>query len=66
MHVAFALMLGVPMARIARHAWVRGLWCAYPALVTFVVIATANHWWFDAFLGARDRGRRRTRRLPGG
>jgi hypothetical protein len=52
MHVAFALMLGVPMARIVRRAWARGLWCAYPALVTFVVIATANHWWFDAFLGA--------------
>ena len=25
------------MARIARHTWVRGLWCAYPAVVTFVV-----------------------------
>jgi uncharacterized membrane protein YkvA (DUF1232 family) len=52
MHVAFALMLGVPMVRIARRAWVRGLWCAYPAVVTFVVVSTANHWWFDAFLGA--------------
>ena len=30
----------------------RVLWCCYPALVTFVVIATANHWWFDAYLGA--------------
>ena len=26
--------------------------CAYPVLVTFVVVATANHWWFDAFTGA--------------
>ena len=51
MHVAFALMLAVPMARAARHAAVRGLWLAYPALVSFVVVATANHWWFDAFLG---------------
>ena len=25
---------------------------AVPALVTFVVVATANHWWFDAFTGA--------------
>jgi hypothetical protein len=51
MHVAFALMLAVPMARAARRTATRGLWLAYPALVTFVVVATANHWWFDAFLG---------------
>ena len=42
-------MLAVPMARSARAAAVRALWLAYPALVV-VVVATANHWWFDAFL----------------
>ena len=52
MHVAFALMLAVPMARMSCHTAVRALWCTYPAVVTFVVIATANHWWFDALLGA--------------
>ena len=26
------------------------------ALVTFVVVATANHWWFDAFTGALTAG----------
>ncbi len=52
MHVAFALMLGLPLARMARRRWARVLWRSYPALVTFVVIATANHWWLDAFLGA--------------
>ena len=51
MHVAFALMLALPMARSARHGAVRALWLAYPAVVTFVVVATANHWWFDAVLG---------------
>jgi hypothetical protein len=51
MHVAFALMLGLPMASMARHVWARVLWRLYPLLVTFVVVATANHWWFDAFLG---------------
>jgi membrane-associated phospholipid phosphatase len=51
MHVAFALMLALPMARSARHGVVRALWLVYPALVTFVVVATANHWWFDAVLG---------------
>ena len=52
MHVAFALMLGLPMARIARRRSISALWYAYPLLVSFVVVATANHWWFDAFLGA--------------
>ena len=52
MHVAFALMLGLPLASMMRRRWSRLLWRGYPALVTFVVIATANHWWLDAFLGA--------------
>ena len=52
MHVAFALMLAGPMARMARRRWARALWCAYPVPVTFAVVATANHWWLDAFLGA--------------
>src|SRR4051794_17828134 len=52
MHVAFALMLGMPMASMARRRWARVLWRVYPLLVTFVVVATANHWWFAAFLGA--------------
>ena len=30
MHVAFALMLGISMAGIARHRAVRVLWCCYP------------------------------------
>jgi hypothetical protein len=52
MHVAFALMLGLPMASMTRRRWAQLAWRAYPALVTFVVVATANHWWLDAFLGA--------------
>ena len=30
----------------------KGLWAAYPAVVTFVVVVTANHYWVDALLGA--------------
>jgi hypothetical protein len=52
MHVGFALMLGLPMAEMARRRWAALVWRAYPVLVTWVVIATANHWWFDAALGA--------------
>jgi hypothetical protein len=37
---------------MTRRRWARALWLAYPFVVSFVVIATANHWWFDAFTGA--------------
>jgi membrane-associated phospholipid phosphatase len=52
MHVAFALMLCLAMCRISSRTWVRAIWIAYPALVSFAVVATANHWWLDAALGA--------------
>ena len=52
MHVAFALMLAVPMAQMARRPAVRAAWAVYPALVTFAVVATGNHWVLDAVLGA--------------
>jgi PAP2 superfamily protein len=52
MHVAFALLIGVPGARLTRTRWLRPLWYLYPLLVTFVVIVTANHFWIDAAIGA--------------
>ena len=52
MHVAFALMLGAPMARMVKRRAARALWLSYPMLVSVVVVVTANHWWFDAFTGA--------------
>ena len=52
MHVGFALMLGATMARLVRRGWARALWCGYPALVTLVVLFTANHWVLDAAAGA--------------
>lgn len=52
MHVAFALMLGIPLAWIAKRRWVKALWLIYPLAVTFAVIATANHFTLDAVFGA--------------
>jgi membrane-associated phospholipid phosphatase len=52
MHVAFALMLAVPMAALARRPIFKAAWAVYPALVAFAVVATGNHWWMDAVLGA--------------
>jgi PAP2 superfamily len=56
MHVAFALMIGWPLARLARHALVRVLWVVYPFLMTFVIVVTANHFILDALLGAITAG----------
>lgn len=52
MHVGFALMLAVPIIRMARRRWVKVLWAAYPPVVTLVVVVTANHWVLDAAAGA--------------
>jgi hypothetical protein len=56
MHVAFALMIGWPLARLARHSAVRILWALYPFLMTFVIVVTANHFIADALLGALTAG----------
>jgi hypothetical protein len=56
MHVGFALMVGVPLARLSRHRVTRLGWALYPLLVTFVIVATANHFVFDAISGAATVG----------
>ncbi len=52
MHIAFSLMVAIPAATLVRRKISRILWCAYPALVFFVIVATGNHYWFDAVAGA--------------
>ena len=57
MHICFALIIGVldvPAGRGAGGQGSRG--ALYPVLVTFVVIATANHFFIDVFLGALTAG----------
>jgi hypothetical protein len=52
MHVGFAIVVAVPLARLARRRAVAAAWAAYPLLVTLVIVATANHFVLDAVLGA--------------
>jgi hypothetical protein len=52
MHVAFALMIGWPLASLSRTLPARLLWRLYPLLIAFVIVATANHFIVDALLGA--------------
>jgi hypothetical protein len=56
MHVAFALMISVPLARLVRWRALKILWCLYPPLVVFVIVVTANHFIADAVLGACAAG----------
>jgi PAP2 superfamily len=51
MHVCFAAIIGLTMARLVSHRWAKIAWGMYPMLVTFVVVATANHFLVDVFLG---------------
>jgi hypothetical protein len=37
---------------LARGRWVRLLGALYPAFMLFDVVATGNHFWFDAAAGA--------------
>jgi hypothetical protein len=52
MHVAFSLMIGIPLARLVKPRPLKVFWACYPLLVTFVIVATANHFLADAFFGA--------------
>ena len=52
MHVAYALMIGWPLARLVKWRALKVFWAGYPLFVTFVIIITANHFITDAVLGA--------------
>jgi membrane-associated phospholipid phosphatase len=51
MHCAFALMIGGTGVRVCRHWLSKAFWAAWPLLIAWVVIVTANHYWFDVALG---------------
>ena len=52
MHVAFALMIAIPAIKLVKPRSLKLAWALYPAVVTFVVVVTANHFWLDAAAGA--------------
>jgi hypothetical protein len=56
MHVCVAWMLSVPMAQLVHSRIARVLWRLYPALIIFVVVVTANHYFTDVVLGALTAG----------
>ena len=44
------------MSRLVRRRPAKIAWRLYPLLITFVVIATGNHYLTDVFLGALTAG----------
>jgi hypothetical protein len=56
MHVGFALMISIPIARLAHWRAAKVFWLIYPLIVVFVIVVTANHFIADAVLGAAAAG----------
>ncbi|MFL5845515.1 MAG: phosphatase PAP2 family protein [Solirubrobacteraceae bacterium] len=56
MHVCFALMIGIPLSRLVKNRAGQIFWRIYPLLVVFVIVATGNHFFADAFFGAITAG----------
>ena len=51
MHVGLSVILAWSLAMLVRAPALRGLLFAYPLLMTFVVVASGNHFWLDAVFG---------------
>ncbi len=51
LHVGWAVWCGIVVAGNTRRTWVRVLAVAYPVLIVFVVLSTANHYLLDAACG---------------
>ena len=52
MHVCYAGIVGASLCRHGGRAILRVLGAVYPALQLFVIVATGNHFFFDAATGA--------------
>jgi hypothetical protein len=52
LHFGYALIVGVALARLASQRWLRLAGSAYPAAMLLIVVATGNHFLFDAVAGA--------------
>jgi hypothetical protein len=51
LHFGYALLVGVTVAALARRRWVRAIGASYPPFMLFTIVATGNHFIFDAVAG---------------
>lgn len=52
LHVAVATMVGISLSRLCARRPVRVFWALYAPFVTYIVMATGNHYLVDALAGA--------------
>jgi PAP2 superfamily protein len=52
LHFGYALLVGVTIARLAKGRVARAIGWSYPAVMLLVIVATGNHFFFDAAGGA--------------
>src|SRR5207247_6343624 len=51
LHFGYALLVGAVVFALARRRWVRLIGAAYPPFMLFTIVATGNHFLFDAAAG---------------
>ena len=52
LHFGYALLVGVTVALLAKGRVARAIGWSYPAVMLLVIVATGNHFFFDAAGGA--------------
>jgi membrane-associated phospholipid phosphatase len=52
MHVGFATIFGIALGLLVRPLWLKIPLFAYPLFMTYIVVATGNHYWIDGLFGA--------------
>lgn len=51
-HTCYATLTGLVCFLLVRQRPLKLLFALYPGLIVFAIVATGNHFWFDAFTGA--------------
>jgi len=51
LHVADAILIGLFLASLSRSLPMKALWLLWPCWLSYVVIATGNHFWLDVVAG---------------
>jgi hypothetical protein len=52
LHFGYALLVGMTIGTLVRGRLARAIGWSYPAVMMFVIVATGNHFFFDAAAGA--------------
>jgi PAP2 superfamily len=51
LHFGYALIVGAGLVVLARSRWLRVAGALYPLAMLYIIVATGNHFWFDALVG---------------